>query len=333
MSETSLEIQATGVIVGTVRDLLTEAMGKVLTPEMAASIDIACAKAAGLITPERSAARALGMSWMTPDQIALGLLQGRQEEAPVIHRFGPGLYIREVHMPAGCFAVGRKQRFPHVNIVLKGKVEIFSSNGTSRIIEAPAFFIGEPGQKTGYVLEDTVWQNIYATNETDIDLLEKTFMESEILDASEDARFEAERLERNVDRVDFSAALSELGVTSEDVLFQSMTTEDRTSFPDGQWDVRLSRSPISGVGLFATRPFQVGEVICPARIGSFRTPAGRYVNHSANPNCKFVAINGSGINLVATRRIAGCLGGQPGEELTVCYRQARQTSIETEEGN
>jgi hypothetical protein len=32
------------------------------------------------------------------------------------------------------------------------------------------------------------------------------------------------------------------------------------------------------------------------------------------------------IDLVATRQIAGCTGGQPGEEITIDYRQALRLS-------
>lgn len=58
-----------------------------------------------------------------------------------------------------------------------------------------------------------------------------------------------------------------------------------------------------------------------ARIGDKRTPAGRYTNHSASPNAKFVPTR-DGLNLVATRRITGMTGGRVGEEITIDYRQA-----------
>ena len=194
------------------------------------------------------------------------------------------------------------------------------------------FFIGEPGQKVGYVIEDTVWQNIYATDETDIDRLEEMFMESDVLDKSEAERFARETVDRKIDRDDFAAMVNEIGLTPKEVHAQASQTADRASFPTGQWDVRISKSPIEGVGLFATRPFHPGDIICPARIGNFRTPAGRYINHSTRPNCEFVAVNGSGINLVAIRSISGCVGGQIGEELTVCYRHARNVALTAEIG-
>src|SRR3990167_9320396 len=64
-------------------------------------------------------------------------LKQDQVECSVIHRFGPGIYIREVHIPAGTFAIGHHQKFEHVNIMLKGRVTILNENGITSKLEAP----------------------------------------------------------------------------------------------------------------------------------------------------------------------------------------------------
>jgi SET domain-containing protein len=66
----------------------------------------------------------------------------------------------------------------------------------------------------------------------------------------------------------------------------------------------------------------VGDVIAPARIADNRTVAGRYVNHSKSPNCEYVKWPDGDIYLVAKTNIQGAKGGEPGDELTVDYRQA-----------
>jgi SET domain-containing protein len=71
-----------------------------------------------------------------------------------------------------------------------------------------------------------------------------------------------------------------------------------------------------------------GQIIAPARIAGKRTPAGRYVNHSMNPNCKYIADENGDIYLVSLRDIDGCKGGGCGEELTVDYRQALILNME-----
>jgi hypothetical protein len=88
-------------------------------------------------------------------------------------------------------------------------------------------------------------------------------------------------------------------------------------------------SPIEGKGLFITSGVEKGEIICPGRIGGMRTPAGRFANHSATPNAIMVPHQNGDIDLVAIRRIEGCIGGGQGEEVTVDYRQALSLRKET----
>ena len=81
-------------------------------------------------------------------------------------------------------------------------------------------------------------------------------------------------------------------------------------------------SPIEGKGLFTSSHIKAGAVVAPARINGQRTPAGRFVNHSRTPNAAMVAGGAGAIDVVALRDIAGCHGGDSGEEITVDYRQA-----------
>lgn len=94
------------------------------------------------------------------------MLNMPQVPCPVTHYFGPGVCIREVKIPAGTIAIGHHQNFNHVNNFLKGKVLMLMEDGTTKTIEAPMTFTGEPGRKIGYIVEDMVWQNIYPTEET-----------------------------------------------------------------------------------------------------------------------------------------------------------------------
>ena len=100
------------------------------------------------------------------------MLAQEQVPCPVIHRFGPGVYMREVKIPAGTMAVGHHQNFEHMNIVLAGRVTILQDDGSTTEVVAPTMYVGKPGRKVGYIHEDLVWLNIYATTETDIDRLE-----------------------------------------------------------------------------------------------------------------------------------------------------------------
>jgi hypothetical protein len=160
-----------------------------------------------------------------------------------------------------------------------------------------------------------VWQNIYATTETDIDKLEATY-----LDKSQ-AFLERPRLIEHKSDDDYQAMLADLGVTEILVREQSENESDQISFPQGSYKVKIGPSGIEGRGLIATSDIDANEIICPARIGGLRTPAGRYTNHAKTPNAMALPI-GEDIYLVALRPISGCRGGEDGEEITVNYRES-----------
>lgn len=249
------------------------------------------------------------------------MLQMPQAECPVIHHFGPGLCVREVFMPAGTLAVGHAQKFEHMNVLLRGSVMVVNDDGSTAVLKAPMMFIGKPGRKVGYVLEDMVWQNIYATDLKNPDDVEAHFVEKSE-DWQEDHRLKmaAARAEHAVDRLDYEKVAAESGFSA-DVIRQQVENTDDQIWLDSPI-VRVSESPIDGKGLFVTHPVKAGDVICPARVGGKRTQAGRYTNHSATPNAKMVLRANGDIDLVALIDFEGCRGGSIGVEATIEYRHA-----------
>lgn len=253
------------------------------------------------------------------DALEKHMLQLPQVECPVLHHFGPGIYIREVTLPAGAVAIGHAQRYEQLNIMLTGKVAVIGDDGQVKILQAPLIFVGPPGRKIGYVVETTTWLNVYSTEERDIDLLEDMFLDKS------DAWHEQQRGadEHAADREDFFSVVSEAGFTPEVVRQQSENEADQIDMPHGcGLKVTIRDSNIEGKGVFLSAPAEEGELIAPARVFGMRTPVGRYTNHSTKPNAKFVKSDTGDVFLVATRRISGCCGGDKGEEVTVDYRQA-----------
>lgn len=88
------------------------------------------------------------------------------------HYFGPNLYIREVTMPAGTVVVGKSHKAPHMCVMLQGKMILIAEDGGQKEVKAPLTFVGTPGRKVAYIVEDTVFQNIFVTEETDVEKLE-----------------------------------------------------------------------------------------------------------------------------------------------------------------
>lgn len=257
------------------------------------------------------------------------MLDMPQADCPVAHHFGPGIYIREVTLPAGIFAVGHAQKFDHLNIMLTGKVAIVD-DGKVRVLEAPMIFTGKPGRKVGYVIEMCVWQNVYATEETNIDALEAYYLDkSENWKAYDKEQSNIIYALNQPDRDDFEQVLKDFGFDAKTVRQQSEDESDQIDMPVAFKAVAQVRdSNIEGKGLFLSWHTMSGQIIAPARIAGKRTPAGRYVNHSMNPNCKYVADENGDIYLMSLRDIDGCKGGGCGEELTVDYRQALILNME-----
>lgn len=261
------------------------------------------------------------------DELERQFLTMPQAPCSVVHRFAPGLYIREVTIPGGVFAIGHYQREAHLCVMVRGHVTLVGPDGSTEEVRAPVTYIAQPGRKVGYVHEEMVWLNIYATDETDVEKLEARFLrKSEDWMTAQPSLLSFDRLS---DSDDFHAALADLGFTAAEVKATSEAEHDQIPFPPGEYRVQVAPSPIDGRGLFATAPIAAGHVIAPARIGGKRTPAGRFTNHSARPNAVMRARPSGDIDLIALRDIAGAHGGQLGEEITIDYREAVRASRQT----
>ena len=100
-----------------------------------------------------------------------------QVECPVQHFFGPSIYIREVVMPAGTVVVGKYHKEDHLCNMIEGRMVVVGEDGEQREVVAPAVFMAKKGRKTAYIIETVRFQNIFSTNETDVEKLEHMLVE------------------------------------------------------------------------------------------------------------------------------------------------------------
>ncbi|MES2319949.1 MAG: hypothetical protein V4631_20910 [Pseudomonadota bacterium] len=97
-------------------------------------------------------------------------------ELEVRHHFSPGVYGRELHIPAGKTLVGAVHKFANLNIVSKGDISVLTEDGVKRFA-AGAHIVSPAGvQRAGYAHEDTIWTTIHGTNETDLEKIEAMFV-------------------------------------------------------------------------------------------------------------------------------------------------------------
>ena len=94
------------------------------------------------------------------------------------HYFGPNLYVREVTMPAGSVIIGKPHKAEHMCVMLQGRMLLVNEDGSKTELVAPKTFVGTPGRKIAYILETTVFQNIFVTDETDIEKLENMLVDN-----------------------------------------------------------------------------------------------------------------------------------------------------------
>lgn len=109
------------------------------------------------------------------ERLLSGVLNGNLIEVtcPLTHTFAPGVYAREVTMPAGSFIIGHEHKTKHINVVLSGRA-LVSINGETFHLEAPHTFVSDPGvRKVLYILEEMRFLTIHPTDETDLDKLEQ----------------------------------------------------------------------------------------------------------------------------------------------------------------
>ena len=244
-------------------------------------------------------------------QLEEGLLKMPQANIKTVHAFKPGIYERTITIPPWTVLTGAEHKTPYMVRLEKGSIAVNTDDGV-RMLHAPCEFQAPAGVKrVGRVFEDEViWTDVYPNDDNckDIAEIEARLYVVPAIGLGENRMNQA--IGNN--RADFALFLDQLGMTQEAMDKVVHIDGDLIPMPDG-FDVELRDSSIHGKGLFALRAFEPGEVICPGRINGMRTPAGRYINHTPNPNAAPLLEDGD-INAIALRNI------QANEEILIDYR-------------
>lgn len=120
-----------------------------------------------------SAVQAVSQVNQQIEAIEADLLHLPQVECPLVHRFAPGVYARQITMPAGSLIIGHCHNTKHFNVVLKGRARVMMEDQIEDIV-APCVFVSEAGvRKVLRIDEEMVWMTIHPTHETDLKKLEE----------------------------------------------------------------------------------------------------------------------------------------------------------------
>ena len=103
-----------------------------------------------------------------------------QAELETLHHFAPGIYVRELRIPAGVCLTGAVHKTEHLNICLRGKLKVVSATMADKIVEGGEIFVSPAGTKrAAIVIDDAVWLTVHATEETDVDKLESMLVHND----------------------------------------------------------------------------------------------------------------------------------------------------------
>lgn len=256
------------------------------------------------------------------------ILNEEQVECPVYHSFGPNIYMREVHIKAGTFAIGHHQNFEHVNIFVKGKARMLNDDGTFTVLTAPMLFIGKPGRKVGFAIEDMIWVNVYSETDQNVENLESKLL-TKSLAFEEKAKLlsNLKLLNSNEERNKYYSMLNDLNINDNE--WDKILKKESGDLPLAQYKFKTGISNIEGRGIFATANIEMNEEIGPCRWHGKNTMLMNFLNHSFYPNCKILIE--SDFQLIAIRPISGCHGGNDGDEMTIDYREIFNFFIEESE--
>lgn len=99
-------------------------------------------------------------------------LPGEHVDMPVEHIVLDGFYTRKLFIKKGTLLVGKIHRKACVNIVAMGDISVMTETGAMRI--RAGYTQASPAglQKVGYAHEDTIFINVFRTDETDIEKIE-----------------------------------------------------------------------------------------------------------------------------------------------------------------
>lgn len=129
------------------RELLSAGLGKVLTPEMAADIEMAARRHLAYVEKV--------------GRLADEIVRHPQDDLPVLHHFADGIYGRQIDMPAGTLLIGAPHRLESIVVVSKGKIMIATQDGPVTVSAGETLVCRAGTQNVGFAVEDVRWTNFF----------------------------------------------------------------------------------------------------------------------------------------------------------------------------
>lgn len=112
------------------------------------------------------------------DELELAMADFPVQECPLKHIFLPGMYVREISMPAGTLVTSKIHKTEHPFIISKGVAYVKINDEEWECLEAPYTGITKPGtRRVLYIEEDTIWTTFHPTDKKTVDEVEDEIIE------------------------------------------------------------------------------------------------------------------------------------------------------------
>lgn len=193
-----------------------------------------------------------------------------------------GMYIRTCFAEKGDVLVGGTHKKDGIGILEKGTLEVVE--GSSRYtIEAPFRMKTNKGsQKSVLALNDVIYTSIHRVDAESPQEAEKETIE------------EVPQITRIRDS--YNKYLLDTDSTEDQV---QLEMKEAKTFIENSENFYIKESPIHGLGCFARKYIQNGDLIAISLYNNVKTATGRYVNHSDLPNAKQIELEDGDIGLIA----------------------------------
>jgi hypothetical protein len=246
------------------------------------------------------------------------LLKMPQADIVTENIFLDGVYERKITIPPWTVLTGAEHKTDYKIRLEKGTIAV-NIGDKVQVMTAPMEFDAKAGeQRVGRVFdEEVVWVDIYKNpdNCQDLAILEERFYVVPNCGLGENRV--ALQIKNAQD--DYKLFLDQIGLNQEEVDKIVTNEADLIDMPENV-QVELRNSKLHGKGLFATKSFEKGEIVCPGRLNGKRTPGGRFINHSYDSNIIPIMI-GDDIYAMAIKHI------YENEELLVDYRSSMRVNF------
>jgi hypothetical protein len=85
-----------------------------------------------------------------------------QIDLPLVHKFTPGMYIRQITMPKGSLVVSKIHKTTHPFVISQGHCSVMDEAGNIVHLKAPHLGITTPGtRRILFMHEETVWTTFH----------------------------------------------------------------------------------------------------------------------------------------------------------------------------